>query len=331
MKKILKRLFLLLLLFCSFSMPINKSYAESKTVYLGGMPIGFSIAQRGAEVVGISDVLTESGVVSPSKESGIKVGDLILYVGGLEVNNAKDLAVAIIDGKEKKVEVKRHGENILFNILPVRDVYGQYKLGLFVREEINGIGTTTFLTERAFASLGHPILNDKGEILELKRGDVYNSYISSIKKGERGCPGELHGVFISKAPIGKIKHNTNVGVFGEFNCKINTENLTKIEVGEGKIGNACIYSTIDGKDPKEYKISIVKVDAVGSSTKNFVIKIEDEELIDKTNGIVQGMSGSPIVQDGKLVGAVTHVFVNDPTRGFGVSINNMMNVFNSDI
>ena len=182
MKKILKRLFLLLLLFCSFSMPLNKSYAESKTVYLGGMPIGFSIEQRGAEVVGISNVLTESGVVSPSKESGIKVGDLILYVGGLEVNNAKDLAVAIIDGKEKKVEVKRHGENILFNILPVKDIYGQYKLGLFVREEINGIGTTTFLTERAFASLGHPILNDKGEILELKRGDVYNSYINSIKK-----------------------------------------------------------------------------------------------------------------------------------------------------
>jgi stage IV sporulation protein B len=142
-------------------------------------------------------------------------------------------------------------------------------------------------------------------------------------KGERGAAGELKGVFLRDNPIGKIEKNTSSGVYGSVTNKQIIDKLIKIETGEAKVGSAKIVSTVEGKESKEYDISIVKCDFLGEN-KNFVIKIADEELLDITGGIVQGMSGSPIIQNGKLVGAVTHVFINDPTRGFGISINNMI-------
>lgn len=324
MKKCLRILIIPFLLFVFCFSPTKISYAETEKVFLGGIPLGFTLMQRGAEVVGISDVLTEEGIKSPAKDAGVKAGDIIMFFNGIEVNNAKDLEKALICGKKSFLSIDRKGEEISIEIEPKKDMTGKYKLGLFIREEINGIGTVTYIKNKKFASLGHPIINDKGEILNIKRGEIYPAMINGVKKGERGKAGELHGVFITKSAIGKIEKNTNFGVFGDFYSEIDYSNFKEIEIGSGKIGYASIYSTIDGKMPKEYKISIIKADLVDGEIKNYVIKIEDDDLLNITGGIVQGMSGSPIVQDGKLIGAVTHVFINDPTRGFGVSIENML-------
>lgn len=323
MKKIRRKLLVAFLLLCFLVVPSKSVFASDQNIYLGGMPIGFSIMQRGAEVVGLTDVLTENGTCSPAKDAGIKAGDLILSINGVEVNDAKDLTKTLTNCDSKEIVIDRKGEEIVLTVEPKKDIVGNYKLGLFIRDEINGIGTVTYIKGNQFASLGHPIINDRGEILNIKRGEIYNSLINGLKKGERGCAGELHGVFLSKGAIGCITSNTNKGVYGSFYGKIDNSNLTKIKTAEGKIGEASIYSTIEGKTPKEYKISIIKADYSETLTKNFVIKIEDQELLNKTGGIVQGMSGSPIVQNGKLIGAVTHVFINDPTRGFGISIQNM--------
>ena len=156
-------------------------------------------------------------------------------------------------------------------------------------------------------------------------GKLFGCAITGFIKGEFAKPGELKGVFNKENQIGLIDKNTETGVYGSLIKGYNLKKYKKIELGEGKIGNASIYTTINGSVPKEYSISIVKIDTTDKSNKNYVLKITDKELLMETNGIVQGMSGSPIVQDGKLIGAVTHVFTNDSSRGFGISINNMIN------
>ena len=223
-----------------------------------------------------------------------------------------------------ELKIKRNDEIIYKKITPVKDLSGKNKLGLFIRENINGIGTLTFIKDRKFASLGHPIICDNGEILEIVDGDLYNCNISSIKKGVKNCPGELSGVFNKDITIGKISKNRISGVYGEIGDRYDLSKHKKISVGEAKIGKAKIYSTINGEEPKEYDISIIKTDDGIANSKNLVIKITDKNLLEQTGGIVQGMSGSPIVQNGKIIGAVTHVFVNDPTRGYGVYIDWML-------
>ena len=195
---------------------------------------------------------------------------------------------------------------------------------MFIKDDINGIGTITFIKGNKFASLGHPIVSEEGENLEILTGNLYNCSISGCIKGEKGKAGELRGVFIKNNPIATINKNLNTGVFGCLNDNFDKSLLKEIEIGDAKIGDAKIYSTIDNGNPKYYSISIVKIDC-DINSKNFVIKINDEELLSKTNGIVHGMSGSPIILNDRLVGAVTHVFINDPTRGFGLSIDKMLN------
>ncbi len=299
-------------------------YADND-IYLGGMPAGFVMETKGAYVVGLTDVVTETGNKSPSKDAGIEVGDIILSIDDVNVNNAYDIASALKDDDVKIVKVRKKRQINVYNVKPEKDLSGAYKLGVFVRDNLNGIGTITFIQGNRFASLGHPVVDENGEIMEIVSGNIYNCNITGCVKGERGKPGELRGVFLKTKSIGEIEKNTDCGVFGKINAKnFNISELVKIEKGEAKTGNATIYSTVFGSTPKEYSINIIKVDE-SASTKNFVIKITDKDLLDITSGIVQGMSGSPIVQDGKIVGAVTHVFTNDPTRGFGVSINNMIN------
>ncbi len=317
-------LLLLLAIITFFSAGYSKAYAKSNQVYLGGMPAGFSLFTRGATVVGLCDVVTENGLISPSKNVGICVGDTILYIDEYEINNALDIEKALETGGTKLLTLSRNDELILEKVSTVKDMSGHNKLGVFVRDDVSGIGTITFINGDRFASLGHPVLDESGELLKITGGKLYNCNITGRVKGERGKAGELRGLFIRSKEIACIEKNQEVGVFGKLNSSFDRSNLTKIEIGQAHMGNASIFSTIDGKSPKEYSISIVKVDN-NSETKNFVVKITDSELISSTGGIVQGMSGSPIVQDGKLVGAITHVFINDPTRGFGVAISNMLN------
>ncbi len=320
---------LLLLIILSFSIILtsnfNVVFGDNVRYYLGGYPVGIELTTRGALVVGTCDVVTEKGIDSPSKKVGITAGDRIMYIDSIEINDAFDIETAIKAGGEKTVIIKRNEEIINYNIIPVKDMTGCYKIGVFVKNGINGIGTLTYFTDKGdFASLGHPVfLNDK--IAEVKKGNLYFCSITSFISGEYSKPGELKGVFIKDKIIGKVYKNQSNGVFGqldEYDCY---KNLREVQLGEGTVGDAVIYTTINGTTPKEYSVSIVKVDTKEGSLKNYVIKVTDKELISQTGGIVQGMSGSPILQNGKLIGAITHVFTNDPTRGFGISINNMIN------
>ncbi len=301
------------------------AYADGNAIYLGGMTAGFSLQTRGAFVIGVSEVLTDKGLISPAKNAGIVVGDVIMSIDGQEVNDAEDVETTLNDEKEKTMLVKRAGETLFIGIIPARDTGGKYRLGIFIREGVNGIGTVTFIQGNRLASLGHSVSGQDGQALEIRGGNLYACDITGVVKGERGAPGELRGVFLKNKPLAIADKNLYCGVYGTLDENFNKADLREIETGIGKMGEASIFANVDGNEAQEYKISIIKASGYDSCDKNYVIKVTDKNLLEKTGGIVQGMSGSPIVQDGKLVGAVTHVFINDPTRGFGIAIENMLN------
>ena len=323
MKVKFKFLSILIAILICFSFNGYKNAYASETIYLGGMPAGFTLSTRGAEVLGICDVVCENGLVSPLKDSGIKEGDIIYKINEHEISSALDIKNALNNNENAIIEYKHDGQTIIKQVKAVKDVNGNHKLGVYIRDNVSGIGTITYIKGKKFASLGHPVLDDNGQVLEISGGKLYNCNISGYIKGLRGRAGELKGAFLRNEPIATIVKNLDCGVYGNITDNFDTSNLIQVELGTAKIGDAYIYSTIEGCTPKKYAISIVKVDEFGN--KNFVVKINDKELISKTGGIVQGMSGSPIVQNNKLVGAITHVFINDPTRGFGISIENMIN------
>lgn len=325
----MKRKLSLILVLVSFMISLNYNikitYADEK-IYLGGYPAGFSLYTRGAHVVGVCDVITEDGLKSPSKEAEMQVGDIILAIGEYEINSAADIDKSLSNGKIKNITLNRNGEIICEKIIPVKDVNGKYKLGVFIKENISGIGTITYVKGDTFASLGHPVANNDGKLLQIKGGELFDCSITGCIKGKRGEAGELRGVLTNGYKIATVTKNNQCGVFGVVDKKhFDTKKMMQIELGAASIGEADIYTTLNGNVPSKYKISIIKIDN-SLENKNFVVKICDNELIDATGGIVQGMSGSPIVQDDKLVGAITHVFINDPTRGFGISIDKMINI-----
>ena len=327
--KIVKLLVLTLILSSIFlsgqSLLVN---AETKNVYLGGYPAGFTITTVGAEVLGLSDVVTDGGVVSPAREIGIKENDLILNTGGKETNTFEDIENVLngCEGKTLMITIKRGEEVQIKEITPVLDLSGKYKLGLYVRDRLSGIGTITFIkNDGEFMALGHPICNEDEKVINIKKGEIFGCNIFGVERGERGKAGELRGMFINDIKIGIITNNLTVGIKGRLDSSFDKSKLSKIEIGEAHPGNASIFTTVEGETPKEFSIAIVKSDRYAKDNRNFVIKITDKKLLEIAGGIVQGMSGSPIVQDGKLVGAITHVFLNDPSRGFGINIENMLN------
>lgn len=297
-------------------------------VYVAGIPAGFTIKTNGAEVVGLSEIVCEDGIYAPAKDSDIRIGDIISKIGNVEISGANSISKILqnSNGNPLEITVVRNGETFTKFLTPKIDKDGKYKLGLFLREDLNGIGTITYFKENGdFGALGHPIINDNHDILDVKSGDAYLCSIIGITKGEKGKAGEIKGIFLDDTKIGCIVKNTNSGLYGKVNKNYNFNNLPKMEIGKAKVGKARIFTCIDGVKTCEYSISIVKIDENNRENKNFVIKIKDKQLLSVTGGILQGMSGSPIVQDGKIVGAVTHVFLNDPTRGFGISIDKMLN------
>ena len=330
-KKVLKFLIIFVAIF-AFTLPFSSTaaFAEEDYLYLGGFPAGFVLNTKSVEVIGICDVITDEGVRSPAREAGIKTGDVIDRINGEEVNASSDINVILSkEFKKYEIEVLRGGETIKLDVNPAKELTsGGKRLGVLVKDSINGIGTVTYVDgkNKKFASLGHPVNDSNNKLIEINGGTVYGSLIYDVKKGVRGTPGELRGAFENGVLIGNAKVNCACGVYGDIDGKFDYSNLLKVSkasINEVEIGTAYIYTTVYGTESEKYKISIVKVDKSNKDNRNFVIKIDDEKLIDKTGGIVQGMSGSPIVQNGKLIGAVTHVFVNDPTRGYGIGIDKM--------
>ncbi len=304
--------------------------AAEREVYVGGMPAGFTLGMDGAQIVGFCEVLTKDGTRSPAKEAGLEAGDLILSFGGVRVTSASDIDAAIRagGGGEGEVVVRRGGERVTATVLPAQDAAsGRGKLGVLVRDSISGIGTVTYIEAGSlrFGSLGHAVAGEDGKAMEVGQGEIYRCSIVDVVRGERGRAGELKGLFLNDRRIALADRNCASGIYGYFDRSYDFGGLRRVQIGEeAHPGEASICTTVDGVSPREYAVSIVKVDEGSRTNKNFVIKVTDEALLAETGGIVQGMSGSPILQDGRLVGAVTHVFLNDPTCGYGIAIANML-------
>ncbi|MGL5084701.1 MAG: SpoIVB peptidase, partial [Clostridium sp.] len=304
-------------------------------VYPGGSSIGIRLSTEGVLVVGHSDVEVEGEkVVSPAKSAGVEIGDVVLKINGENIQSSSDLSQKIIGLKSEKIDVEllRDEKTVSKEIVLLKEK-NQYKLGLWVRDSSAGIGTLTFYHKETgyFGALGHPITDgDTNKAFSIKQGQLLNSSVLSVKKGEKGNPGELKGLFVNdKINIGEVNKNTKAGVFGRTDNNLNNELYNKpIKVGfrnEIKEGAAKIITTIDEQGPREYDIEIIKLlsqDIPGP--KSMVIKVIDKELLEKTGGIVQGMSGSPIIQNKKIVGAVTHVLINKPDVGYGIYIEWML-------
>jgi SpoIVB peptidase. Serine peptidase. MEROPS family S55 len=306
-------------------------------VFPGGQSIGVRLNTKGALVVGYADIIgTDDRIYSPYREGKIQIGDIILEVNNIKISCADDITNIINNQKGLPVTLKinRKGNIVYAKIHPVLAKEDEkYKLGLWVRDHTAGIGTLTFYSadKRFYAALGHAITDiDTGDILSVNNGQVMKSRIVSISKGKRSSPGELRGIFLEEVDnIGNIEKNTEYGIYGKVYNDINDIVGKPIPIGfqsQVKEGPAKILTTIDNTGVKEFDIQIVKkVEQKNPNQKGMIIKVVDKNLLSKTGGIVQGMSGSPIIQNGKLIGAVTHVFVNDPSKGYAVYAEWMIN------
>ncbi|MCD7733143.1 MAG: SpoIVB peptidase [Oscillospiraceae bacterium] len=303
-------------------------HADAKMLIPGGSPVGVKLLTEGVMVVKTAEV-TEG--VSPASEAGIMAGDNILSANGEELNSSARLSEIIenSDGEPIVFKIMRNGRSSTVTVTPVySETEGVYKAGLWIRDSTAGVGTLTFIDPETgiFGALGHPISDsDTLTTLPLGSGEIVDVVITGYDKGERGCPGELYGTFVSGLASGTIELNCEQGIFGTMTYPSRQEAIPIAYKAEVKTGPATILTTIDGSTPQEFEVEIERVTlSSAAKSKNIIIKVTDSELLEKTGGIVQGMSGSPIIQDGKLVGAVTHVFVSDPTRGYGIFIENML-------
>lgn len=296
----------------------------------GGQPIGVKIYTKGILVVGFSDIETPSGKKqSPSVIGGIEIGDRIEELNGNKVNTCRELIDFVNKNKGNPINIKvnKNDREKIIKVKPIETVKNdEYKIGLWVRDTTSGVGTMTFYDPESgtFGALGHPINDvDTGLMLTIRDGKIYNAKIMSVEQGTRGNPGELRGMFDEQDVVGNLQKNTSSGIFGKMTKKMESKIYdTPIMVAsqnDVKEGPAKVLTSIEGSEVKEYDIYIEKLTEQSKpNSKSMIIRVTDKELISKTGGIVQGMSGSPIIQNGKLVGAVTHVFVNRPDMGYGI-------------
>ena len=310
---------------------VKVSVVDDSFVALCGTPFGIKMFTNGVVVVGLADVKTDAGNINPASEAGLKVGDIITSVNGKTAGSNTDVEKAVEEcsGHAVKIEVNRSGQKLSVTVQPSRsESDGLYKVGLWVRDSTAGIGTLTFYdpSGNCFAGLGHGICDaDTGQLMPLLSGDIVPVTISGVTKGLKGTPGELRGYFTDDNAIGSLGANVQSGVYGTMKRPVQGQAVKIAMKQDVKTGPAKVYTTINGNSPKYYDVEIEKIDyREGVQSKNLVLRITDPQLLAQTGGIVQGMSGSPIIQNGKLAGAVTHVFVNDPTRGYGIFAENML-------
>ena len=295
-----------------------------------GTPFGVKMFSEGALIVGFSDVeRADGGTVNPAKAAGLRLGDRVIRIGDIETEDNEAVRAALDAAQGASVEViyVRSGEQFRTALTPAWDsAAAQWRAGMWVRDSSAGVGTLTFADETSgvFAGLGHPISDsDTGESIALRSGEIVACEITGCSKGTAGSPGELKGHFLNTHAIGTICLNGQNGVYGTTRTEFDGTELELAFAQEVETGEAEIWTTTEGQTARAYSVVIEKINDADTH-RNMVIRVTDRALLAKTGGIVQGMSGSPIVQNGRLVGAVTHVLVNDPTRGYGIFAQTML-------
>ena len=296
-----------------------------------GHTIGIKLFSDGVLVVGLSELESAKGERAPAKECGLKVGDLILQADGTEVESTEHFQDLIQEqaGKPVLLQVKLGSRLMELEAACIQGEDGIWRLGAWIRDSLAGIGTMTFYdpASNVFGTLGHGINDvDTALLMPLEVGAIMDSTVKAVKKGTAGDPGELKGSFNLAEDCGELYANTNCGVFGTMEPSALTARaaMPVARPEEVETGPATILSNIRGDTVEEYDIEIARICSTTADTQNFIVKVTDRQLLESTGGIVQGMSGSPILQNGKLVGAVTHVMVDDPTSGYGIYVANML-------
>lgn len=298
--------------------------AWAQELMVGGQAVGIQISTDGVIVAGFSPVETAAGSVSPSEDAGLRPGDLICGADGRAVNDAAGLIDALEGaGPEIELQVRRGSQELRLPVAPAMGEDGRPMLGILLRDGLNGIGTLTFCDPDSgvFGALGHSINDSEtGLAIPLREGSVTEAQIVSVRPGAAGAPGELDGVSDLSRVLGVVERNTEVGIFGRAVTALGSRSA---EIGVIAAGPASILSTVEGREAREYAVEVNRIyrDADGTHA---MFSVTDPALLGRTGGIVQGMSGSPILQNGRLVGAVTHVFVSDAARGYAVSIQDML-------
>ncbi len=311
----------------------NDNKTINEKVLLGGYPVGLKLYADGVIVVGTEAVDTSTGDVNTAEKAGLIIGDVIKKVNGIKVTTNGEVSQHIekSNGNQLEFEIMRGKQLMKVNFCAEFSVSeGKYKAGLWIRDSSAGIGTVTFCTQNGlFASLGHAVCDiDTKEVLPISQGECTNVNLTGFIKGGSGVTGELCGILEGDS-TGTIYDNGDIGVYGEFNALPKANLIEIANTDEVETGEASIFTTLENGAVTEYEIEIVNIDSDSPENKNLVLKVKDKNLIDKSGGIIQGMSGSPIVQNGKLVGAVTHVFLDDPTGGYGIFAETMLAKLNS--
>lgn len=314
----------------------NVPVVSERVLVPGGQSIGVKMDVSGVLVVGLEEIENEEGEkINPGLLGGLQIGDSILEINGSEVYGADEVQSLVNSIKDTvKLKVKRNDEILTLNIDPVKSASdGLYKIGVWVKDRTAGIGTLTYYdpVNSTFGALGHGIIDAETEsILPVESGLLLESQVQEVKEGKNGDPGEIRGIFYhSSEPLGSLERNSDFGVFGiSYNAVENPLYENPIAVGKREQvekGKAYILSTLSNNEIKKFEIEIEKIEKQNEpSDKSMVIRVTDKELLKESGGIVQGMSGSPIIQNNRIIGAVTHVFVNDPQRGYGIFIEWML-------
>ena len=299
-----------------------------------GRAVGIKLFSDGVLVVGLSGVETGEGAQYPGRDCGLKTGDLITHIDGDEVDTIEQVQQLVSQraGESLIIQAMRGQRQLQLTAEAVENSQGVFQLGVWLRDSMAGIGTMTFYDPEsgAFAALGHGITDvDTAMLMPLESGSIMPATVSDVKKGLSGQPGELHGEFDLTMDLGSLYANTEQGIFGRMTQTGLADGLEAVEIAtrdQVHVGEATILSNIQGNQVREYQVKITHVSTDIDATRSLMLQVTDPQLLEATGGIVQGMSGSPIMQDGRLVGAVTHVLVNDPTRGYGILAQTMSRV-----
>lgn len=315
---------ILLFLLSFFIIPLNIQ-AYSDYIIASGENIGIKLNANGVMIVGTYKIDNEN----PSLDAGLEVGDMITSINNEEISNISEMINIINSSRNDSINIGYIRDNKEMSTdLKLYNDNGTYKTGLYVKDSISGIGTLTFIDPetKKFGALGHEITESStGKILDITDGTIFESTVTGITPSSDGEPGEKNATFDSNSVNGEIYENTNKGIFGKYTNTINSKKKYKVAtIKDIKLGNAKILTVLDGNKIGEYSINILKVSNTKDDIKNIIFEITDEDLLKKTNGIIQGMSGSPIIQNDYIVGAVTHVVVDNPHKGYGILITNML-------